>query len=66
MLVTLGARMSASTHRFRVTRLGIIPQICKGKQTMGKGNNSQKNDKKNKKVKKDSKAQQSKPADKKR
>jgi hypothetical protein len=34
---------------------GRFNRLCKKERTMGKGNNSQKNDKKNKKVKKDAK-----------
>ena len=40
-------------------------KFCEKETTMGKGNNSQKNDKKNKKPKKDGKAAASKPSDKK-
>lgn len=45
---------------------GPFHTFCEEEEIMGKGNNSQKNDKKNKKPKKDSKTQVSKPADNKR
>jgi hypothetical protein len=44
---------------------GPSNHLNKGKRTMGKGNNSQRNDKKNKKVKQDSKKQGAKSANKK-
>ena len=54
--------MSASIHR----RRGPKNKFCKQEQAMGKGNNSQKDDKKSKKDKKDVKKPDAKAADKKR
>jgi hypothetical protein len=58
--------MSASTHRFYATRFRPVQQALGRGKTVGKGNNSQRNDKKNKKVKKGGKAQDSKSTGKKR
>lgn len=62
MFVARGVRMSASIHR----RRGPKHKFCKQEQAMGKGNNSQKDDKKSKKDKKDVKKPDAKAADKKR
>ena len=50
---------------FESCAAGPSIHLHEGKTSMGKGNNSQKNDKKNKKVKQDSKKVAAKPANKK-
>jgi hypothetical protein len=42
-------------RHFRVLAAGAFSHLNEGERSMGKGNNSQKNDKKNKKVKQDKK-----------